>query len=235
MLLATASPARQRLPGLGTAVGLCAGRSLPSRYPPRPALAGGAAVGLAALAALRPAPACRARLARRAGTGGGRRGPLPARPGGGRPHRPPAGRADRLRRRPGPGIIPRSSLPKWNVMSLLDCVERQTGANPEWTILWLHGLGADGHDFEPIVPELVRPGWPALRFVFPHAPVRPVTINGGVPMRAWYDIRDLSIENRADEAGVRESMAQVEALIAREGERGVPASRLVLAGFSQGG
>jgi phospholipase/carboxylesterase len=120
-------------------------------------------------------------------------------------------------------------------MKLLDCVERQTGANPEWTILWLHGLGADGHDFEPIVPELVRPGWPALRFVFPHAPVRPVTINGGVPMRAWYDIRDLSIENRADEAGVRESMAQVEALIAREGERGVPASRLVLAGFSQGG
>ena len=120
-------------------------------------------------------------------------------------------------------------------MTLLDCVERQTGAHPEWTILWLHGLGADGHDFEPIVPELLRPGWPALRFVFPHAPVRPVTINGGVPMRAWYDIRDLSIEQRADEAGVRASMAQVEALIAREAERGVPPSRLVLAGFSQGG
>src|SRR5690606_11460052 len=120
-------------------------------------------------------------------------------------------------------------------MTLLDCVERQTGASPEWTLLWLHGLGADGHDFEPIVPELLRPGWPALRFVFPHAPVRPVTINGGVPMRAWYDIRDLSIEQRADEAGVRESMAQVEALLAREAERGVPASRVVLAGFSQGG
>ncbi|KAA2284615.1 alpha/beta hydrolase [Arenimonas fontis] len=120
-------------------------------------------------------------------------------------------------------------------MSLPDCVERQTGASPEWTLLWLHGLGADGHDFEPIVPELVRPGWPALRFVFPHAPVRPVTINGGLPMRAWYDIRDLSIEQRADEAGVRESMARVEALLAREAERGVPASRVVLAGFSQGG
>ncbi len=120
-------------------------------------------------------------------------------------------------------------------MTLLDTVEKETGPSPAWTILWLHGLGADGHDFEPIVPELLRPGWPALRFVFPHAPVRPVTINNGVRMRAWYDIRDLSIEQRADEAGVRESIAQVEALAAREGERGVSPSRIVLAGFSQGG
>ena len=120
-------------------------------------------------------------------------------------------------------------------MTLLDTVEKETGPSPAWTILWLHGLGADGHDFEPIVPELLRPGWPALRFVFPHAPVRPVTINNGVRMRAWYDIRDLSIEQRADEAGVRESIARVEALAAREGERGVPPSRIVLAGFSQGG
>lgn len=120
-------------------------------------------------------------------------------------------------------------------MTLLDTVEKETGPSPAWTILWLHGLGADGHDFEPIVPELLRPGWPALRFVFPHAPVRPVTINNGARMRAWYDIRDLSIEQRADEAGVRESIAQVEALAAREGERGVPPSRIVLAGFSQGG
>ena len=120
-------------------------------------------------------------------------------------------------------------------MSLLDTVEKDTGPAPAWNILWLHGLGADGNDFEPIVPELVRPGWPALRFVFPHAPVRPVTINNGMRMRAWYDIRDLSIEQRADEAGVRESIAQVDALIAREGERGVPPSRLVLVGFSQGG
>ena len=120
-------------------------------------------------------------------------------------------------------------------MSLLDCVEKTTGAMPAWSILWLHGLGADGHDFEPIVPELVRPGWPALRFVFPHAPVRPVTLNNGVPMRAWYDLKNLDLDQRADEAGVRQSIAQVEALIARENERGVPSERIVLAGFSQGG
>jgi phospholipase/carboxylesterase len=120
-------------------------------------------------------------------------------------------------------------------MTLLETIERQTGPAPQWSILWLHGLGADGNDFAPIVPELLRPGWPALRFVFPHAPVRPVTINGGVRMRAWYDIRNLEIDQRADEQGVRESIAQVEALIARENERGIPASRIVLAGFSQGG
>jgi phospholipase/carboxylesterase len=85
------------------------------------------------------------------------------------------------------------------------------------------------------VPELVRPGWPALRFVFPHAPVRPVTLNAGMRMRAWYDIRDLELNSRADEAGVRESIAELDALIAREGERGIPPSRVVLAGFSQGG
>lgn len=120
-------------------------------------------------------------------------------------------------------------------MSLLETVERETGPGPSWSIVWLHGLGADGHDFAPIVPELLRPGWPAIRFVFPHAPVRAVTINNGVRMRAWYDIRDLSIEQRADEQGVRESIAQVEALIARENERGVPNERILLAGFSQGG
>lgn len=118
---------------------------------------------------------------------------------------------------------------------LLETVEGETGANPAWTILWLHGLGADGHDFAPIVPELLRPHWPAIRFVFPHAPVRPVTINGGARMRAWYDIAHLDLANRADEAGVEESIGQVEALIAREAERGVPASKLILAGFSQGG
>ncbi len=120
-------------------------------------------------------------------------------------------------------------------MPLLETVEQETGPNPAWTILWLHGLGADGHDFAPIVPELLRPGWPALRFVFPHAPVRPVTLNNGVPMRAWYDLKNLDLDQRADETGVRESMAQVEALIAREDERGVPAERILLAGFSQGG
>jgi phospholipase/carboxylesterase len=118
---------------------------------------------------------------------------------------------------------------------MLETVERVTAPDPTWSIVWLHGLGADGHDFMPIVPELLRARWPALRFVFPHAPVRPVTLNGGMRMRAWYDIRDLDLQSRADESGVRESMAQVEALIAREGERGVPPSRVVLAGFSQGG
>jgi phospholipase/carboxylesterase len=118
---------------------------------------------------------------------------------------------------------------------MLETVEQQTRPRPAWTVLWLHGLGADGHDFAPIVPELVRPDWPGLRFVFPHAPVRPVTINNGMPMRAWYDIRNLSIEQRADEDGLRASMREVDALIARERDRGVPASRLLLVGFSQGG
>ncbi|HEX5755854.1 MAG TPA: carboxylesterase [Arenimonas sp.] len=117
---------------------------------------------------------------------------------------------------------------------MLDCIETTTGTRPAWSVIWLHGLGADGHDFAPIVPELVRKDWPAIRFVFPHAPVRPVTINGGARMRAWYDILNLSLDQRADEAGVRESIADVDALIARERDRGVPASRVLLAGFSQG-
>jgi phospholipase/carboxylesterase len=125
-------------------------------------------------------------------------------------------------------------------MDLLQTVEQDTGPDPQWTILWLHGLGADGHDFAPIVPELVRRDWPAIRFVFPHAPVRPVTINNGMRMRAWYDIRNFSADelaggDRADSAGVLESIVQVEALITREAERGIPAQRLILAGFSQGG
>ncbi|MBB3345332.1 alpha/beta hydrolase [Luteimonas sp. RC10] len=119
--------------------------------------------------------------------------------------------------------------------ALPDCIERETGPAPAWSVIWLHGLGADGNDFAPIVPELVRPDWPALRFVFPHAPVRPVTINNGVRMRAWYDIVDIDLGNRADEAGVQTSVAQVDALIAREAERGVPPARVILAGFSQGG
>jgi phospholipase/carboxylesterase len=120
-------------------------------------------------------------------------------------------------------------------MSLLPTVENETGASPTYSVIWLHGLGADGHDFAPIVPELVAPQWPALRFVFPHAPVRPVTVNGGMSMRAWYDIYGFDLLARQDEAGVRASIAQVEALIAREQERGVPSERILLAGFSQGG
>jgi len=118
---------------------------------------------------------------------------------------------------------------------LPDTIERETGPAPQWSILWLHGLGADGNDFVPVIPELIRPGWPALRFIFPHAPVRAVTINNGMRMRAWYDIRDMDFDQRADTVGVAESVTQVEALIAREGERGVPPSRVFLIGFSQGG
>jgi phospholipase/carboxylesterase len=119
---------------------------------------------------------------------------------------------------------------------MLDCIETSTRPDPRYSIIWLHGLGADGHDFAPIVPELVRPHWPGLRFVFPHAPTMPVTINGGMRMRAWYDILGVDFtQRREDEAGVRRSIAEVEALIAREVERGIPAERILLAGFSQGG
>ena len=119
---------------------------------------------------------------------------------------------------------------------MLDSVEIVTGSGaPQWTILWLHGLGADGHDFEPIVPELVKPSWPAVRFVFPHAPVRAVTINGGMRMRAWYDILGQEIANRQDEQGIRESARKIDRLIERESLRGVREERIVLAGFSQGG
>ncbi|MDH5834321.1 alpha/beta hydrolase [Luteimonas kalidii] len=119
--------------------------------------------------------------------------------------------------------------------ALLEAIERETGAAPEWSVLWLHGLGADGSDFVPILPELVRRDWPAMRFVFPHAPVRAVTINNGTRMRAWYDIRDFDLANRADAAGVAESVVQVDALIEREVARGIPPARIFLAGFSQGG
>ncbi|MFL6585915.1 MAG: alpha/beta hydrolase [Luteimonas sp.] len=118
---------------------------------------------------------------------------------------------------------------------LLDCIERETGPAPAWSVIWLHGLGADANDFVPLVPELLRKDWPAIRFVFPNAPVRAVTINNGVRMRAWYDIVDFDLANRADEAGVLESVAQIDALIKREATRGIPASRVILAGFSQGG
>lgn len=117
----------------------------------------------------------------------------------------------------------------------LPCVEIETAANPRHAIVWLHGLGADGNDFAAVVPELIDRAWPPLRFVFPHAPVRPVTINGGVPMRAWYDIKGAAIADKQDEAGMRESIAQLDALIAREAGRGIAPERVLVAGFSQGG
>ena len=118
---------------------------------------------------------------------------------------------------------------------LLDAIEIETAPAPTAAVIWMHGLGADGHDFEPIVPELRLGPRPSIRFVFPHAPLRPVTINQGHVMRAWYDIRALAGVRREDEAGVRQSARQIESLVARERQRGIPAERLVLAGFSQGG
>ena len=114
----------------------------------------------------------------------------------------------------------------------MDAIEIETGPEPEAAILWLHGLGADGHDFEPIVPEieLAKP----VRYVFPHAPVRPVTINSGMRMRAWYDIFQLG-GGPEDEPGIRASQGLVEGLIAAEKKKGIQARRIVLAGFSQGG
>ena len=120
-------------------------------------------------------------------------------------------------------------------MELPETVELATGDRPVGSVIWLHGLGADGHDFEPIVPELRLPDSLPLRFVFPHAPVRPVTINGGMAMRAWYDILSLAPDGRADETGVRESSAMLVALIEREKSRGIDSSKILLAGFSQGG
>jgi len=120
-------------------------------------------------------------------------------------------------------------------LTLLETVEVETGAQPRSTVIWLHGLGTDGHDFEAVVPELVRPGERALRFVLPHAAIRPVTINGGMSMRAWYDIVGFDRHAAQDETGIRASSDAVTALIRRENERGIPTERVVLAGFSQGG
>ncbi len=117
----------------------------------------------------------------------------------------------------------------------LQAVELQTSAEPAASIIWLHGLGADGYDFVPLVRELELLQAPAARYVFPHAPTRPVTINGGYVMRAWYDIFGNDLVRREDEQGIETSGQQVEALIEREVERGTPRARIVLAGFSQGG
>ena len=116
----------------------------------------------------------------------------------------------------------------------LEAIEIETGAQPDAAVIWLHGLGADGHDFEAIVPELGLSVTPAVRFVFPHAPVRPVTINNGMRIRAWYDIFQLG-GGPEDEAGVRASEGLVNTLVEKEKNRGITAKRIVLAGFSQGG
>ncbi|MBP8297574.1 MAG: dienelactone hydrolase family protein [Burkholderiales bacterium] len=118
---------------------------------------------------------------------------------------------------------------------LLATIELETRPDPDAAVIWMHGLGADGNDFVPIVGELELPEDLGIRFIFPHAPMRPVTINGGMVMRAWYDIVGSDLTNRGDETGIRDSQRRIEQLIAREKARGIAASRLVLAGFSQGG
>lgn len=119
-------------------------------------------------------------------------------------------------------------------MKALEAVVVETGPNPQYTIIWMHGLGADGHDFEPLVPEL-QAGLPPLRFVFPHAPVRPVTINNGYAMRAWYDIIGIDRRSAEDFKGIGESADSIGGLIHREHARGIASDHILLAGFSQGG
>ena len=122
--------------------------------------------------------------------------------------------------------------------ALLETIELETAPNPTAAVIWMHGLGADGNDFVPIVNEIDLSGAPGIRFIFPHAPTRPVTINNGYVMRAWYDISFGDLEGntrKADEKGVRESQAQIGQLIARENGRGIATGKIVLAGFSQGG
>ncbi len=121
---------------------------------------------------------------------------------------------------------------------LLEAIEIETAPNPAAAVIWMHGLGADGNDFAPIVPELALGSLPAIRFIFPHAPMQPVTINNGHVMRAWYDVSFGDLEGRsrrADEKGVRASQAGIDKLIARENERGIASRHIVVAGFSQGG
>ena len=118
--------------------------------------------------------------------------------------------------------------------TLLETIELDSAANPTVSIIWMHGLGADGNDFVPLVKELDLRGCPGIRFIFPNAGTMPVTINNGYVMRSWYDIRSNDLVRREDEDGLRASQAQIEALIAREKARGIPASKIILAGFSQG-
>jgi phospholipase/carboxylesterase len=121
---------------------------------------------------------------------------------------------------------------------LLETIEIETAKNPTASVIWMHGLGADGNDFVPIVHELDLKGAPPTRFVFPHAPMRPVTINNGYVMRAWYDVSFGDLEGkarRADETGVRASQTAITSLVDRECARGTPSENIVVAGFSQGG
>jgi len=119
--------------------------------------------------------------------------------------------------------------------NLPEIIQIETGANPEFAIIWLHGLGADGHDFEPIVPQLGLPQETAVRFIFPHAPHRPITLNGGMVMRGWYDISGMEMIRQEDAAGIEASAQIVRGLIDAQEAHGIPSERIILAGFSQGG
>ncbi len=119
--------------------------------------------------------------------------------------------------------------------NLLSTIELENGIAPTHTILWMHGLGADGNDFVPIIDELELPPDSRIRFIFPHAPMRPVSINNGFVMRAWYDVLNLNFSRPEDEDGLRDSQRAIEALLEREKQRGITPERIVLAGFSQGG
>ena len=120
-------------------------------------------------------------------------------------------------------------------MSEFEYIELQTGIDPTWSVIWLHGLGADGHDFEPIAQQLGFQDTPAVRFIFPHAPVRPITINGGMRMRGWYDIKGMAFDREEDRGGLEQSEQIVKGLIEQETNRGIDTDHIILAGFSQGG
>ncbi len=122
-----------------------------------------------------------------------------------------------------------------NTVANLEFIEINPKLPAQASVIWLHGLGADGHDFESIVPQLGLPQQTAIRFIFPHAPKRPITINGGLTMRAWFDVRGFSNATLQDEEGIKHSARLIEALIANELNRGIPAEKIILAGFSQGG
>jgi phospholipase/carboxylesterase len=133
------------------------------------------------------------------------------------------------------GLAARHTSRSMSAATLLPCVELEPEKAAQWSVIWMHGLGADGHDFAPVPPHLGIEQRHAVRFVFPHAPRMPVSINNGFVMPAWYDIRDGDLRTRHDEQGIAASALRIRALIAREVERGMPSQRIFLAGFSQGG
>ena len=117
----------------------------------------------------------------------------------------------------------------------VEAVVLEPPGNHDASIIWMHGLGADGHDFETIVPEFKLPADNGVRFIFPHAPMRPITINAGITMRGWYDIKELSKNREEDVAGIKESSVMITGLMDAERDKGIPSTRILLAGFSQGG